>query len=232
MESNGNKRIDPIYILALLGPRALQVIERHTGVPAIMAHDRTLRPAVASFGQANAELTELVFNSQELVAAREARMEALRVALRHCNAHLQHDLPDLDVSEVAITETKAAEVMFYAASNLIAMLTGREDQVPAAEQVRGMLESSLSSAQAAFEAVAASRVAIQEKQHALRALAADVHRGLVQLRSTLRAVLGRNHLDYQRLLLGRGRIASELPAEVTTDATSPPESEPGSSSVS
>ena len=60
---------------------------------------------------------------------------------------------------------------------------------------------------------------MQEKQREIRERSAEFHKELVSFRRTLRAALGSNHIEYQKLRL-TGRADAEPPTEEESEAGS------------
>jgi hypothetical protein len=104
---------------------------------------------------------------------------------------------------------------------------GRHGELAFAAQALIEIEDKHSLAKAAYDGTQAGRVALQMKQRELRAIAADVQKELVRLRTAVRIALGTSHIDYQRLRVRTARPDAELPDDSTSETTeSSPESGP------
>ena len=221
---NNETRIPPIYAIDMCGPRAVIVIERYPDVLEIAAYGRTLPQKVASFQGALREVKDLEWTLKMLVIKSAAEVLELKLLIRRWMARLQLDIEGLDLADILITETRAADVWLANARHAIEMLQGRGAEVADAEQARSALEAKAASTQAAWEATQAGRAAVQNKQRELRALAVEVHQDLVKLRRTVRLVLGSNHADYKLLSMPGSRAAAEAEEpsgeQQQTDATS------------
>jgi hypothetical protein len=209
-----------INALALLGPRAMEVIDRHRSITAIAVYEPTLGPKVVRFREVRDELSSLVLSSKKLTARANARIGELDALNRVWGANLQHGI-SADSEDVGITDARALDGAFDRALNVMTKLR-EHDELPFAAQALSELESQYGVAKAADDAARAARVAVQAKQRELQAVAADVQKELVKLRTVVRIALGVSHLDYQCLLLRSAR------AEVEAQDESPPDSADGS----
>jgi hypothetical protein len=216
----------PIYALAVLGPRAMQVIDRHKSIPVIGAYEATLGPKVARFKEVHERLTSLSVAYKQQVALSAAEIEALEAATETWSSHMQVDV-SFDSEDIAITETRSADATLGNATHVIALFRERSE-LPYAAQALSDLEAKHESAKAAYDAAQARRVAVQETQRELQTLAADVHGTLVQLRKAVRKMLGSSHFDYQRLRATVGRPTSTDPPDEELPETVPDSSEPPS----
>ena len=207
----------------MYGRRGLEVIARHGDVPSIASFARSLAPKVAGFQRSTEELKQLQVAQRVLAIDCAAQARELHVATLTWQARMQGELPGLEPDELAIVETKAADVVLARARRLIAVLEGRDEAVPDAADARTELEAKHSSTNAAFQALQAGRVAVQSMQDTLRELALVVHKELVNLRKAVKHVLGARHQDYQYLRLPRSRAAVEPPVatEAVTTAVTP-----------
>ena len=71
-----------INVLALLGTRAMKVVDRHRSIAAIGAYELTLGPKVGRFKEARIELKKLVLAYQELAARGAAEVGGLDAVMR------------------------------------------------------------------------------------------------------------------------------------------------------
>lgn len=206
-------------MIEVYGRRGLQVIARHTDVLSIASFGRALEPKVANLQKAIHELKKLQVAQKELATACAAQASELHVVTLTWRTRMQSAMPGLEAEDIAIEETKLADAVLARARRLLAVLEGRDEAVPEAAEARAELEAKHSSTNAAFEALQAGRVALQDKQADLRGLALEAHKELVNLRKAVRHVLGSRHGDYQYLRIGRSRVADEPPAGTRTDDT-------------
>jgi hypothetical protein len=218
----------PIYALALLGPRAMQVIDRHKSTPAIGAYEMTLGPKVGRFKEVHHELKQLVVTYKRQADLSAAAIEALEVTTRDWDAHLQVDT-SYDSEDIAITETRTPDASLANATSVMALYR-EHGELPYAAQALSDLEEKSSNAKAAYDAQQAGRVAVQEKQRELQSIAAGVQAELVKLRRALRRLLGSSHFDYQRLRVSTARADADVPDETTPvtaeGSTSPVDTKP------
>jgi hypothetical protein len=212
MSNETKKTRTPIYALALLGPRAMKVVARHKATPSIASYEQTLEPKVTRFAALNQELTELLVTQRRQVADSNAQIDELYVASQTWRANLQLENPTIVLEDIAVTETRSADVVLHNAGKLTELLRGRPEMPYSAEAVSD-LEAKTSNATAAFDAAKAGRVAVQEKQRELNSVAAEVHAQLVALRKVLRITLGPQHLDCQMLRAVNARLHEEPPDE-------------------
>jgi hypothetical protein len=175
------------------------VIERNRSITIIGAHEQTLGPKVVRFKEVRNELKELVAAAKELATRRAAEIGGLDAMTRGWSAHLQLGT-SLDSEEVGITNPRTAEGILGNAESVMDTLRKREE-MPFAAQALSEIESSYSSAKAAYDAAQVGRTTVQVKQRELRAVAMDVQKELVKLRTVVRIALGVRSLDFQRLRL-------------------------------
>jgi hypothetical protein len=185
------------------------VITRYPDVLEIAAYGRTLPHKVARFQGALREVKDLEWTLKVLVIKSAAEVLELKLLISRWMAALQLDIEGLDLADILITETRAADVWLANARHVIEMLQGRGAEVADAEQAQSALEAKAASTQAAWEATQAGRAAVQDKQRELRVLATEVHQDLVKLRRTVRLVLGSHHADYKLLSMPRSKAAAE-----------------------
>jgi hypothetical protein len=221
---NQNPQHMPLYLIELHGPRGVDVIRRHPGVPAIAAYAQTLPAKVDGFKEALAELRRLHGVNEKLARESAAHTGDLYVTTFTWRSRAQIDLSGFGAENIAITETRAADVALANASNLIAMFEGRESEAPYIAQARAELEAKLSVTKASFDALRDGRVLVQAKQREVHALAADVHAQLIGLRKAARMVLGPSHADTKMLRVERSRAVAEPPLE-TDPVTAPASTE-------
>jgi hypothetical protein len=218
-----NRPIQPsINTLALLGPRAMKVIDRHKSIAAIAAYEQTLGPKVVLFKEVRSELMMLVGTNKKLAIEGAAEIAELDGSTRVWSAHLQNGT-SLDSEEVGITNTRTSEGIFDNALGVMDTLRNHEE-LPFAAQALSELEDEYSTAKATYDALQTGRVAVQAKQRELQAIAAAVQKELVKLRTVVRIVLGTSHLDYQRLRLRVARVPDAEDERPPEPAESSPES--------
>ena len=230
LNENPSPKTPPYYLLDVYGPRAVSVIMRYPDTPEIAAFGRTLPQKVADFQRVLSESRDLAEAVKKLVfqsAAESAELHSLTLRWR---ARMQLDLDGLD--DIAITETKMADVSMVNARRLIEVAVGRGAELPDAELARSALETKVASTKAAWEATQVGRSALLKMQRELRTLAVAVHKDLVKLRKTVRLVLGSDDPAYQLLRIDRSRAAAEPPDETETDANSTSPSNGSSSPTS
>jgi hypothetical protein len=207
-----------IKVLALLGPRAMDVIARNKSIALIAAHETTLGPKVGRFEETRQELKELVRSyKKDLVVRSTTEIAGLDAVTRGWSAHLQLG-NTLALEDIGIDAARTPEGVLDNARSAMKMLK-EHSELPFAEQALSDIETTYSSAKAAYDAAQAGRVAVQVKQNDLRAYAVEVQKELVKLRTVVRITLGRRHADYQRLRL---IVAS---AEVDAAEETPPQAD-------
>jgi hypothetical protein len=215
-----------INALALLGTRAMKVIDRQKSIAAIGVYERTLGPKVGHFMEARIELKKLALAYKELAAQGAAEVSGLDAEIRAWGATLRLG-PSHDFEDIGITEARTPESILDSAQTMMEMLRGRDE--PLVAEALNAIEVQYSTALPAFDAAQAGRVAVQAKQRELQAVDADVHEELVRLRKVVRRMLGWSHLDYQRLRLRIARQGTDVDDEgpPATPASSPA-TDPGS----
>ena len=211
-----------INALALLGPRAMIVIDRNKSIAAIAAYESTLGPPVGQFAQVRMELKKLLGTYKKLAPVSAAEIAGLDAVTRLWSPKLQHGT-SLDAEGVGITDARTPESILDSTRSVMDTLRDHSE-LPFAAQALSEIESKYSTAKPAYEATQAARVAVQVKQRELQAIAADVQKELVQLRTVVRIALGPSHIDFQRLRLRHAvrpdpAMGDELPPE-----TAPPSS--------
>ena len=204
-----------INALALLGPRAMLVIDRNKSIAAIAVYEPTLGPKVVHFAEVRSELKKLVAAYKKLAAVSAAEIAGLDAVTRVWSANLQHGT-SLGSEDILVIDTQTSEGNLDNARSVMEMYQG-PDELPYAAQAVSEIEAKYSTAKPAYEAAQAGRVAVQLKQHELRAVAADVQKELVKLRTVVRMTLGSSHIDYQRLRLRNARPETEAQDESTPD---------------
>ena len=200
----------PIYVLALLGPRAMKVIVRHKATPTIAMYEQTLGPKVARFEEVNGELTALTVAHREQVVRSNAEIDGLYVECQGWRANLQLVNPAIVLEDIAVTETRSADVELHNAGKLTALFRELPEMPYSAEAVSA-LEAKTSTATAAYDTAKSGRVAVQEKQRELQSVAMEVQEQPIALRKVLRATLGANHFDSQALRAVNARMSEEPP---------------------
>jgi hypothetical protein len=196
-----------IDALALLGPRAMIVIERNKSITGIAAYRQSLPPKVGRFAQARTELRTLVAAHKKLAVLSAAEIDALDAVTRIWGANLQLNTA-LDSEDIGITRARSPEAKLYNAQNVMETLQ-QNGEVELAAEALSEIEAKLSTAKAAYDATQAARVAVQVKRHELQAVAEDVHDELVKLRRVARIALGSSHHDYQRLRIRNARAGTD-----------------------
>ena len=204
-----------INALALLGPRAMLVIDRNKSIAAIAVYEPTLGPKVVHFAEVRSELKKLVAAYKKLAVVSAAEIAGLDAVTRVWSANLQHGT-SLGSEDILVIDTQTSEGNLDNARSVMEMYQG-PDELPYAAQAVSEIEAKYSTAKPAYEAAQAGRVAVQLKQHELRAVAADVQKELVKLRTVVRMTLGSSHADFQRLRLHNARPDTESPDESTPE---------------
>ena len=213
---NPKNQIHPsIQALALLGPRAMQVIDRHKSIATIAAYERSLGPKVGRFMEVRSELKDLVAANKTLAGQSDAEIEGLDDVTRAWGAHLMLGT-SLDSEDIGILEARTPEGVLDNGRNLVETLRKHEELSFTAEAL-SEVDQKHDQAQAAYDATQAGRVAVQVKQRELQAVAADVQKELVKLRTVARIVLGTSHVDFQRLRVRNARPVVE-PDDDSPDA--------------
>jgi hypothetical protein len=197
------------------------VIDRNKSIAAIAAYEPTLGPKVGQFAQVRTELKKLVGTYKMLAPVSAAEIARLDAVTRLWSPKLQHGT-SLDAEGVGITDARTPESILDTARNVMDTLQDHSE-LPFAAQALSEIETQYSSAKPAYDATQAARVVVQVKQRELQAIAADVQKELVQLRTVVRIALGPSHIDSQRLRLRVARPDPEVADE------SPPETVPPSS---
>jgi hypothetical protein len=197
-----------IFALALLGPRAMLVIDRNKSISAIAAYEPTLGPKVGHFVQVRNELKRLAGTYKKLAPVSAAQIAGLDAVTRLWSPKLQHGT-SLDAEGVGITDARTPESILENARSVMDTLRDHSE-LPFAAQALSEIETQYSSAKPAYDAAQAARVPVQLKQRELQAAAADVQQELVQLRTVVRIALGPSHIDYQRLRLRNARPGTEV----------------------
>jgi len=219
--SNVNKpvnRIHPsIHALALLGPRAMIVIDRNRSIAAIAAYETTLGPKVSRFQEVRNELQELVATYKKLSNRSAAEIDGLDDVTRLWGGHVQLNT-SLDREDIGITDVRSPEAILDNGRQVMQTL-GKHAELSFAAQALIELEDTHSSAKAAYDATQAGRVAVQVKQRELRTVAAEVQKELVKLRSAVRIALGSTHIDFQRLRVRSTRPEAEVPDDSAPEST-------------
>jgi hypothetical protein len=210
----------------------MKVIDRHKSIDAVAAYEATLEAMVGHFRKTNIELKELVLANQVMAAQSKVAIGEVDTVLRAWGPTLRLG-PSHDSEDIGITHARTPESILDSALTVMEVLRGRPE--PLAAQVLGAIEAQYSIAVPAYDATQAGRVAVQAKQRALQAAAADLHAELVKLRKVVRSTLGWSHIDYQRMRLRNARPGPEDVDDVSPQApeTSPetdPASEPSADS--
>jgi len=164
----------------------------------------------------------LVGANKKLAIEGAAQIDELDRLTRSWSAHLQLGTL-LDSEEVGITHARTPEGILDDAQSVMDTLRDHEELAFAA-QALSEIEASYSTAKPAYDAVQAGRVAVQAKQRERQAVAADVQKELVKLRTVVRIALGTSHIDYQRLRVRNARVADAEGESTPGTADSSPES--------
>ena len=192
-------------VIALLGPRALEIAARHSGEPTIAVFARTLPDKLERFQAAYQRVHALESEQAALLAERDLRMRVLRQATRGWFGHAAREIKDSG----ADTRGRTLDALFELAEDVINRLQQRDPTAPQTIEGRADLEPKLAAARAAYDTAWSGRVAVQEAQQVLRTCAAELHRELIKLRTALRVVLGAGHSDYQLLRATRTRTPAQ-----------------------
>lgn len=210
--------------LAVLGPRAMEVIGRNKSIKSIAAREQTLGPKVGQLLTVRDEVKNLGVAYRKLAEQADFEIAGLDALNRVWSANLQIDA-SLDSEEVGITDMRTSAGKLDSARSVMDTLRTNAG-LPFAEQALSELEPQHAVAKAADDAARATRVELQVKQRELQAVAADVQRELVKLRTVVRIALGVSHHDYQYLRLRSARAADAEGVEAEDE--SPPETADGS----
>ena len=202
-------RIQPSnHAVALLGPRAMLVIERNKSISIIALYEATLGPKVARFKQARNEVQRLVDAYKKLAALSAEEVDELDAVTRGWGANLQLST-SLALEDIGIVNVHTPEAILDNGQQAMQAF-GRHGELDFAAQALSEIEAKHSTAKAAYDATQASRVALQVQQREQRAAAAEIQKELVKLRTVVRIALGTDHLDYQRLRVRNARPGTEV----------------------
>jgi len=203
--------------LRLLAPRADQVIGRHKDKSAFLASfEPRLKTAIATFINLYDLSRTAKASATEKGQAQKALGE-LRIAVRGWLAQVARDIPGFDISSYTDSQ-ESDEALVSAAYRLLEV--GKNFQGPNGEPLEyrdamlGSLGPAVDKAAADTADAQAEAVAAQELQQRTREAAVALHKELIALRRSLRAVIGTSHLDYRRLRVSPGSTASDEVEEV------------------
>jgi hypothetical protein len=177
--------------------------------------------------QAREELRELVATSKQLAVQSATEIDRLDDVTRVWAVHVEFNTPR-DSEDIGIVEARTPDDVIDNARNLMQTLR-RHEQLRFTVKALSEVDQQYDHAKAAYDARQAARVAVQAKQHELQAVAADVQKELVKLRTVVRIALGPSHIDYQRLRLRIARAGVDEATE-TQDETPPPATDSSSGS--
>ena len=203
-------------------PASIAVTQRHAGKPTIAAHATKLVPVANGVLTAIQDLDQLKIDQVRLIAKSHEQSAALNDALLVWSAPLARDIEGFDPGAF----TRDANLTFDVLQKAISLKRVVEQQgvdLPYRDLLLTALTARIDGMIGADESAQAARIAMQEKQRAIRELIGQFHKELVSFRRTVRATLGSSHFDYQRLRMP-SRTAAE-PPDGTTPETEPSETE-------
>lgn len=192
----------PQWKLRRLAPRAVRVVARHKEKSAAIGlYESTLVPAANKFVELyDASRTAQVSATENNQGAQA--VEALRQVVRGWLGALSRDIPGFDIASFTDRQTVADDVI-GSGQRLLEVCRNFKDRsgqpLPYQEAVVQALTPAIEAADAEWAEAQDRRVQEQAMRDATRDAAVLLHKELVALRRTLRAVLGTSHLDYRRL---------------------------------
>lgn len=224
-ESVMNNSIDTtvaLFKIHRLTLAAIEVVRRHPESEVIASVGETLAPLGVQLSDGYRLVESLRTQQSALVAASEREVESLYQTMRAWLAPLTRDVPGFDPTRFGARPKVSLDVITDARA-LIEVIAGRGEALSYGQRAITALTARVDAASAAYTAAQDARIALQTKQAENRELGAAVQVHLVALRAALRAEVGTQSLDYQRLRIvrkrkGRGAVDA---ADATDDAVLP-----------
>jgi hypothetical protein len=207
-----------LYVLYRFGAIALEVLQRHADNVVIASFEGTLVPAVHAFMTSTSVLSRQKASMKLLLEASAEQSASLHRATSSWLGPVSRDLQGFDGRGFGINP-KVDEDVLSDARRLLDIMRSEGKSLLFAQALLADLGPRVDAAAAAHNAAQALRVEHQEQQAETRRLGVKLNRELVALRRTLRAQLGANHIDYQRL---RMRPRPEVDEPVVPPATDAP----------
>jgi len=202
-----------------LAPASIEVMQRHADKSAIAAHTPTMVPLASEVLTAITESDTLKGKQVALLAESAEQTALLNGLMIGWSGILDRDLVSFDIGTYVRNSTKAFDVVQKAISyRHFVELEGAG--LPYQATLLAELTARIESADGAAKRASGARVELQEKQRRVRELTATFHKRLISLRRALRAMLGSNHFDYQRLRRPKAAATAEPPSDAAPDATS------------
>lgn len=207
-----------------LAPRALKVVARHADKPPIAVYTDTLGPMATAFIEAyDAAGKHEVTWRREMAEGRGA-MKALQTEIDAWKPHVGRERPGFDLTTIGDRPTVPEDLVQDAialAEELDAVHAADGSAAPWATTAAARIRETAALAERETDEASAADSAHSEQLARVRAAKAELDAELSNLRDTLRAVLGRNHPDFQKL---RARKAAT--PDVEDDPSAPPPSDP------
>ena len=199
-----------IETISRLGVEATDVIERNGSKPSIAAHAPRVVPNAQAMSRVYDELKQLKVDARAALAGRDVKLAALLRTIASWSGHADQDIEGFGTSELLVSERTVLAVVDNGRT-LIGTFRAKGETLPYAQEAISDLQARCDDVLAAHQTSKEVRVALQEKQREGRTAALALHDSLVALRRTLRAVLGSDHYDYQRLRMTRSRGNADPP---------------------
>jgi hypothetical protein len=212
MTTRKNNKHIANHVLGRFAVEAIDVVERHSSIPAVGAHAHRLTPLTERFTSASRDIRQLKLDQGARLAERDARVKALQQTVSAWTGHVNHDVPGFDASAILVSDEAVLDLVANGRA-IAETLTERGAELPYAATAASALGSACDAVEEAYQQAKEARVAVQSKQREMREVGDQLYDELVRLRRTLRATLGASHLDYLRLRVVRPRAELEPPGE-------------------
>lgn len=209
-KSKNQKTTVPLWVLRRLAERAVRVVERHRSKhAAIEAYVDSLVPVaeryVAEYDRSRTTGPGRVKETAEAKAA----ADALRQVVITWGAHLQRDMPGIDLA-VFRNYSSPPDDLIAAAARLMEAVAAHvetaESPVSYAEPMTAEIEAAQAKAIKERDEAQDLLAQLQEQAARVRESGKELQAGLVSLRKTLRATLGPSHRDCVKLRLAQAKV--------------------------